>query len=268
MAHVRAGSAGPFSPVLLPTVLRAALDRCLAVAYGPVHDLIVERFTPYRALQREVLGFVEAGAPAGVYRRSLRVLDIGCGPGTFTAALAAAGFSALGIDRYTPVLDIARETRRARRLTHVSFSRLDMDAFADAEFDQVVSIHSLYTDPAPEVVLAQAARVLKPGGHAVFVNHVRRFPLVQTFRAARRTAGWVYALGALLWLIPNCVFELTRRPVGPHYWDETQLTERFSAVGLTVLQLRRTFLDGGSVLVWARKEADGRRTPRPGALRS
>lgn len=253
MGHVRVGSVVPFGTTLLPAVLRAALDRCLAVAYGPVHDLIVSRFTPYRALEREVLSFVEAGAPAGVYRRSLRVLDIGCGPGTFTAALAAAGFSALGIDRYTPVLDIARETRRARGLTNISFSRLDMDAFADAEFDQVVSIHSLYTDPAPEVALAQAARVLKPGGHAVFVNHVRRFPLVQTFRAAKKTAGWLYALGTLLWLIPNLLFELTRRPIGPHYWDEAQLAERFAGAGLTVLQLRRTFLDGGSVLVWARK---------------
>jgi SAM-dependent methyltransferase len=252
MAHVRVGPGVALS-TSLPSVLRAGLDWCLAVAYGPVHDLLIERFTPYRALEREVLGLVEAGAPVGVYRRSLRILDIGCGPGTFTAALAAAGFSALGIDRYAPVLEIARETRRARGLTHVSFSRLDMDAFADAEFDQVVSIHSLYTDPAPEIALAQAARVLKPGGHAVLVNHVRRFPVVQTFRAVRKTGGWPYALGTLLWLIPNVMFELARRPVGPHYWDEAQLTERLTAAGFTILQLRRTFLNGGSVLVWARK---------------
>jgi SAM-dependent methyltransferase len=252
MAHIR----------VLPAVLRAALDRCLAVAYGPVHDLLVARFTPYRALEREVLGFVEAGAPSGVPRRSVRILDVGCGPGTFTAALAVAGFSALGIDRYTPVLEIARETRRARGLTNVSFSRLDIDAFADAEFDQVVSIHALYADPAPERALAQAARVLKPGGHVVFVNHARRFPLRQTFQAARKASGWLAALGTLLWLIPNRVFELTRRPIGPHYWDEEQLAGRLADTGFTVLQLRRTFLDRGSVLVWARKCSDGQRAVR------
>ena len=252
MTHVRVGSGFAFR-LTLPAVLRAAVDRCLAVAYGPVHDLLVERFTPYRALEREVLSFVEASAPVGVPRRSVRVLDVGCGPGTFTAALAIAGFSALGIDRYTPVLDIARETRRARGLTNVSFSRLDMDAFADAEFDQVVSIHALYADPAPEHALAQAARVLKPGGHVVFVNHVRRFPVVQTFQAARKASGWLGALAALLWLIPNLVFELMRRPVGPHYWDEAQLAARLAESGFTVLQLRRTFLDSGSLLVWARK---------------
>ena len=54
MVHVRAGSPIALSAAL-PSMLRAVLDRCLAVAYGPVHDLIVERFTPYRALEREVL---------------------------------------------------------------------------------------------------------------------------------------------------------------------------------------------------------------------
>ena len=239
----------------VPSVFRSALDRCLAVAYGPVYDLIIGRFKPYRALETEVLELVEAAVPAGVARRSVRVLDIGCGPGTFTAMLAAAGFSAIGIDRYTPLLDVAREARRSRGLTNVSFSRLDLDAFGDAEFDQIVSIHALYVHPDPERTLAQAARVLKPGGHVVFVNHVSRFAVRKTFRAARKCRGWLYALGTLRWLIPNSVFEAVRRPVGPHYWNETQLAERFADAGFTVKEVRRTFLDGGSVLVWAHKTA-------------
>jgi phosphatidylethanolamine/phosphatidyl-N-methylethanolamine N-methyltransferase len=236
-------------------VVRSALDRCLAVAYGPVHDLVVERFKPYRALEHEVLDLVELAVPRGVGRRSVRILDIGCGPGTFTAMLGAAGFSALGIDRYTPLLDVARETRRSRGLTNVSFSRLDLDAFADGEFDQVVSIHALYVHPEPERTLAHAARVLKPGGHAVFVNHVSRYALRRTFFTAARRRGWLYALGTLRWLVPNRLFETVRRPVGPHYWDEAQLATRFVEAGFTVLDVRRTFLDGGSVLVWARKDA-------------
>jgi SAM-dependent methyltransferase len=239
----------------VPSVFRSALDRCLAVAYGPVYDLIIERFKPYRALETEVLDLVETAAPAGVARRSLRILDIGCGPGTFTAMLGAAGFSALGIDRYTPLLDVAREARRSRGLTNVSFCRLDLDAFGDAEFDQVVSIHALYVQPDPERTLAHAARVLKPGGHAVFVNHGSRFEIRRTFSAARKRRGLAHALGTLRWLIPNRVFEMVRRPVGPHYWNETQVSELVTRAGFKVLDVRRTFLDGGSVLVWARKEA-------------
>jgi SAM-dependent methyltransferase len=240
----------------VPSVVRSALDRCLAVAYGPVHDLIVERFKPYRSLESEVLDLVEAAIPIGVPRRAVRVLDIGCGPGTFTVTLAAAGFSAMGIDRYTPLLDVAREARRTRGLTNISFSRLELDAFGNEEFDQVVSIHALYVDPAPARALAGAARVLKPGGHAVFVNHATRFALRRTFRAAVKRRGWLYALGTLRWLIPNRLFEVVRRPVGPHYWDEAQFAARLAEAGFKILEMRRTFLDGGSVLVWARK--DGR----------
>jgi SAM-dependent methyltransferase len=236
-----------------PSVLRSALDRCVAVAYGPVYDLVVERFTPYQALEREVLGLVEAAVPAEVARRSLRVLDLGCGPGGFTVALASAGFQAVGIDRYTPLLDVARETRRARGLTNLAFSKLETDAFADGEFDQIVSIHGLYVHPTPERVVREAARLLKPGGHAIFVNHLGRFAPWATFRAAARSGGFFPALATLLWLVPNTLFEAARRPVGPHYWDESEFTRQLASAGLTVLELRRTFLAGGSLLAWARK---------------
>ena len=253
-AHARVGSAdarrtSPFS------ALRWALDRCVAVTYGLVYDLIVERFTPYRVLGAEVVGLVEAAAPAETPRRMVRVLDLGCGPGTFAVTLAAAGFSVIGIDRYAPLLDVARETRRARGLTNLAFSKLETDAFADGEFDQVVSIHGLYVHPAPERVVVEAARVLKPGGHAIFVNHVGRFAPWATFRAAVRSAGLFQALGTLLWLVPNSLFEAARRPVGPHYWDETEFRQKLTAAGFTVRELRRTFLAGGSLLVWARNDA-------------
>jgi 2-polyprenyl-3-methyl-5-hydroxy-6-metoxy-1,4-benzoquinol methylase len=236
-----------------PSILRSAVDRCLAVAYGHVHDLIVERFTPYRLLENEVLGLVDAGTPSGIPRHAVRILDIGCGPGTFSVPLAVAGFSVVGIDRYAPLLDVARERRVARRLTNLAFCRLGTEAFGKGSFDQVVSVHSLYVHPAPEHVVAEAARVLKPGGHALFVNHVGRFAPWRTFRTSARTAGLVGALRTLLWLIPNAFFEIARRPVGPHYWDERTFERTLTAAGFTVRALRRTFLARGSVLAWARK---------------
>jgi SAM-dependent methyltransferase len=253
-SHVGIGSTGAPSTSAV-SLLRWAIDRWLAVVYGFVYDLIFECFTPYRALEGEVLSLVQAGAPSDTPRRMVRVLDLGCGPGTFALSLAAAGFSVLGIDRYTALLDAAREKRRARGLTNLAFSSLEIEALGDADFDQLVSVHALYVHPAPDQLVREAARVLKPGGHAIFVNHVKRFAAWPTFRAAVRSTGFLHALGTLVWLVPNVVFETVRRHIGPHYWNEQEFTTRLGAAGFSVLQVRRTFLDGGSLLVWARREA-------------
>ena len=49
--------------------------------------------------------------------------------------------------------------------------------------------------------------------------------------------------------------EATRERVGPHYWDEATFSARLGQAGFTVLDMRRTFLGGASLLVWARKSA-------------
>jgi hypothetical protein len=57
----------------------------------------------------------------------------------------------------------------------------------------------------------------------------------------------------LLWLFPHWLFEATRRRVGPHYWSEATFGANLRAAGFTVLETRRTFLNGASVLVQAKK---------------
>jgi SAM-dependent methyltransferase len=237
--------------------VRWGLDRMLSVGYGLVYDYIYEQFRPYQQLQSEVLELVTAGMPAGALKRDLHVLDIGCGPGNFTFVLAEAGFNAIGLESYAALVELAREKRRAKRLANLAFRHGDLGDGAgirEASFDEVVSIHSLYVHPQPETLLREAYRILKPGGHAIFVNHTRQVAQWSTFNEIKCRDGVKPALASLLWLLPNSIFETARRRIGPHYWDETRFGTKLRAAGFTVLEMRRTFLNGASLLVWARKD--------------
>lgn len=239
--------------------VRAGLDRMLSIAYGVVYDYIFERFPPYQRLQAEVRGLVEASVPPSVDRREVRVLEIACGPGNFTCLLAEAGFSVIGLDTYGSLVEVAKEKRRARHLSNLAFRHADLargNTFREAAFDQVVNIHSLYVHPSPDRLLKEAFRVLKPGGHAVFVNHTRLVGRWSTLREIWRRDGLAAALRCLLWVLPNAVFEAARKPVGPHYWDEDAFAAHLKAAGFTVLEMRRTFLSGASLLVWAGKNVE------------
>ena len=247
---------------VMGTVVRAfqwGLDRMLSVGYGVVYDAIFERFRPYQNLQAEVLELVEKGAPDGTPRRDVHVLDVGCGPGNFSFVLAEAGFSTIGLEAYAALVELAREKRRAKRLANLAFRHGELGEGAggrDGSFDAVVSIHGLYVHPEPMTLLREARRVLKPGGYAVLVNPTRHVGQWSTFREIKHRDGLRAALASLLWLLPNSIFELARKRIGPHYWDEDQFGANCQAAGLTVLETRRTFLNGASVLVWARRDVE------------
>jgi SAM-dependent methyltransferase len=234
------------------------LDRVVAVSYGVVYDYIFDHFPPYQGLRDEVRKFVESAVPANVSRSNVRVLEICCGTGNFSLMLAEAGFTVLGTDPYSALVDLAREKRRVRGLANASFQHADVIGdrmMADRSFDLVVNVHSLYVHPAPRRVLQEAFRVLRPGGHALFVNHTRRVGVAPTFRALKQREGTAGALRSLLWTVPNAMFETSRRQIGPHYWNEEQFERELQHSGFRVLEMRRTFLNANSLLVWAKKDA-------------
>jgi phosphatidylethanolamine/phosphatidyl-N-methylethanolamine N-methyltransferase len=79
-----------------------------------------------------------------------------------------------GIDLSPDMLDRARQRVRERGLSHVkSLQEIDAAAtpFADAMFDTVVAMYVMTVVPEPERVMAELARVTKPGGAVLLVNH-------------------------------------------------------------------------------------------------
>jgi SAM-dependent methyltransferase len=98
----------------------------------------------------------------------MRLLDVGCGPGTITLDLAAhvSPGETVGVDREAAVIAEARRLLESRPTSGVEFRTADAYAleFDDASFD-VVHAHQLLqhlTDPV--AALVEMRRVLRPGG--------------------------------------------------------------------------------------------------------
>ena len=99
---------------------------------------------------------------------SARVLDIGCGPGTITAGLAALvpGGQVIAIDRAAGILDEARGEAERQRVSNVSFEVGDAYqlAFGDDSFDVVHAHQVLQHLSDPVAALTEMRRVCRPGG--------------------------------------------------------------------------------------------------------
>jgi SAM-dependent methyltransferase len=95
-----------------------------------------------------------------------RVLDVACGPGIVTAALAAMAREVVAFDLTPEMLIKARERCTKAGHTNVLFQEGSATAlpFADASFDVAVTRLSLHHFEEPQKVLAEMLRVLTPGG--------------------------------------------------------------------------------------------------------
>jgi len=99
-------------------------------------------------------------------RAASRVLDVACGPGFLTLAFAGACAVARGIDATPAFVARARSLARERGVENVSFALGDVNALPepDAAWDVVTCRAAFHHFPDPARVLAEMARVAKPGG--------------------------------------------------------------------------------------------------------
>lgn len=126
-----------------------------------------------------------------------RVLEVGVGTG-LALPLYAHTKRVTGIDLSADMLDRARDRVAAEGLTHVA-ALLEQDAeattFADASFDIAASMFVASVVPHPRLLLAELRRVVRPGGHILFVNHFvaehgPRRAVEKAMAPLSRSLGW------------------------------------------------------------------------------
>jgi SAM-dependent methyltransferase len=90
-----------------------------------------------------------------------RLLDIACGTGLLLQLAAAEGASVTGVDVSEAMLGVARE-----RLPEADLRLLDLQRlpFSDDSFDAVTGVNAFQFAEDPVAAIAEAARVLRPGG--------------------------------------------------------------------------------------------------------
>ncbi len=105
------------------------------------------------------------------------VLDVGCGGGILSEAMAHRGAEVTGIDMGEAPLKVAK-LHGLESGARVSYRRITVEDMADempASFDLVTCMEMLEHVPDPESVVRACARLVKPGGQ-VFFSTLNRNP--------------------------------------------------------------------------------------------
>lgn len=142
--------------------------------WAPVYDYTFGRIST--AGRRHAVELINAS--------SGKVLEVGVGTGLSLPEYKS-HLDITGIDLAPEMLQKARERVKAEGLKNVSGLH-EMDAgnlqFADNSFDTTVAMYVITVVPEPEKVMRELARVTKPGGQVLLVNH---------FSQEEGVRGWV-----------------------------------------------------------------------------
>ena len=132
--------------------------------------------------------WVESQLQSQTKASPLRILDIGCGAGFLANRMAELGHSVQGLDYSFSSLHTARTRTTSAQYHRGDALRLP---FQDFSFDVVCAMDFLEHVENPGAVIAEASRVLKPGGLFFFHTFNRNF------------LAWLIIIKGLEWFVRN-----------------------------------------------------------------
>ena len=165
-----------------------------------------------------------------------RILDVGCGGGILSEAMARSGARVLGIDLAQAVLDVAELHALESRLA-VEYRAVAAEELAAAQpdsFDLVTCMEMLEHVPDPAATLKALAALVKPGGD-VIVSTLNRKP--QAFAVAIIGAEYIARV------LPRGTHEYLKfiRPSELARWGREGGLELIDLTGITYNPLTRAF---------------------------
>jgi SAM-dependent methyltransferase len=189
-----------------------------------------------------------------------RILDVACGFGRHSIALARRGFEVLGVDNSPEMLAEAR--RRAKRIHRVRFERRDMRRLSlTAEFDAVINMFTsfgYFSHRDNLAALRAMARALRPRGRILIETIDRRALRRQLARNSTNRLWWPVSADHYIleeirldstrgvlhsdWLIlqqRGQRWSLTPKRIRLRLYDSTEWRELFDATGLRRLAVHR-----------------------------
>lgn len=194
------------------------------------------------AFQRLAAAVVERAAPAP----DDRVVDLGSGTGLLALALAPDVGHVVAVDASAAMLARLEEKMQAARLRNVEPLVADLRSLplADETATLVVSNYAFHhlDDPAKELALGEARRVLVPGGRLVVCDMMFSLSLAARDRAivaaklrllARRGPAGVLRIAGNGWRLARGRWE---HPASPLRWQEMLGERHFAAIELELLE--------------------------------
>jgi 2-polyprenyl-6-hydroxyphenyl methylase/3-demethylubiquinone-9 3-methyltransferase len=124
-------------------------------------------FRPLHQINPLRLDWINGIAPL----KDKKVLDVGCGGGILTDAMARSGAHALGIDLATKSLKVAQLHALEAQTPNVQYREVAVEVLAGeqpASFDVVTCMEMLEHVPDPSSIVRACAQLVKPGGHVFF----------------------------------------------------------------------------------------------------
>lgn len=174
-------------------------------------------FAPLHAINPLRTEYINLRSPV----TGLRVLDVGCGGGLISEAMARFGAKVTGIDMGEAPLNVAKLhlLESGEDVEYIQITTEELAEQRPGEYDVVTCLEMLEHVPDPASVVAACAKLVKPGGD-VYFSTINRSP-----------KAWLFA-------IVGAEYILNLLPRGTHEYDKlikpSELSDYARASGLAL----------------------------------